>query len=235
MQRIKEVNGVVLIDRRGDARVRSAVGEDAALQPSACTDPRLSGHADLRMTLIDGVLAVSPGDYAFVRSILGLAVRVVRGSADPSNVYPYDIPYNALCAGGRLFCLAAHTDPEVLRVAQALGKKIVDVRQGYAKCSGIPVGSNGLITSDAGIARAARQEGLDVLSVSNEGVALDGYDTGFIGGAGVCFGDRILFTGDLSVHPDFERICAFCRRFGVGIEYIKGMKLYDYGSPIALF
>lgn len=226
---------MVIIDSRADERVLSAVGGYAAMAPAPFADPRLSGHADMRMTLIDGVLVVCPHDYEFVKSAVGSLVHVVCGSADPADSYPFDIAYNAFWVGDYLFCLAAHTDPEVLSAAGALCKKVIDVRQGYAKCSCIPVGARGVITSDAGIACAAKSAGLDVLLTVNDGVRLDGYDSGFIGGASIWMGNSLLFTGDLSDHRDFEDICRFCSERGTEVRYIEGMPLYDYGSPVALF
>ena len=226
---------MVVIDSRADRRVLDAVGEYIGLPASLTTDNRLSGHVDLRMVKIDDTLVVCPDDYDFMLSAVGAKCHIVCGLYQPSALYAGDIPYNALCVSDMLFCLSEHTDPVVLQTAEACGKKIINVRQGYAKCSGIPVGGCGVITSDQSIARAAEREGLQVLHVSNRGVALDGYDTGFIGGASICFKNRILFTGDLSVHPDFLLISDFCKKLGVELEYIKGMKLYDYGSPIALF
>ena len=80
--------------------------------------------------------------------------------------FPRNIAYNALRVGSRLFCLRAHTDPVILRMAEDCGWTVVDVKQGYANCSAAPVGTDALITADPSIASAARGQGLDVLRIA---------------------------------------------------------------------
>ena len=70
-------------------------------------------------------------------------IRTVTGEV--GERYPTDILLNAAPVGDRLFCLPAHTAREL--TAQA-GYRVVPVRQGYAKCSAVPLTHNALITAD---------------------------------------------------------------------------------------
>ena len=97
--------------------------------------------------------------------------------------------FNAAPVGRFIFGREDSMSRHILQVSAGKGMRIVDVRQGYARCSTVIVGDSAIITQDRGIAGRARECGIDVLLVRPGHVRLDGYDTGFIGGAsGVCRG-----------------------------------------------
>lgn len=152
-----------------------------------------------------------------------------------SECYPNDILLNAAPIGKRLFCNVAHTAREL---AAHPAYEIVNVRQGYAKCSTLPVGEHALITEDASIARAAQQTGLDVLQVESRAVTLKGYDTGFLGGA-ASFSPyvsipQILFCGNLDRHPNSSEIRQFCNSHGIEPISLSNEALTDVGTIFLL-
>ena len=109
--------------------------------------------------------------------------------------------------------------------------ELIDVRQGYTKCSVVIVDEHSIITYDEGIVRAcSKYPDLNVLKVSPGFVKLDGYDTGFIGGTSGRVGDEIIFHGDLFVHPDFQRIVSFIEKRGLTCRWFSDFKLTDIGS-----
>ena len=108
----------------------------------------------------------------------------------------------------------------------------MNVKQGYACCSIVPVDEDSIITADRGIARAAEAAGIRVLTVEAGHVELPGYDTGFLGGTSGRVGDEIIFNGDLSAHPDFEAIRDFIGSRGLKIKYFESYPLRDIGSII---
>ena len=160
-------------------------------------------------------------------------IRTVTGEV--GERYPTDILLNAAPVGDRLFCLPAHTAREL--TAQA-GYRVVPVRQGYAKCSAVPIMHNALITADPSIATAAAQAGCSVLRLSAHATALKGYGTGFLGGA-ASFAPylpmrELLFCGDLDTHPDAAQIRDFCRAHGVTCVSLSNAPLYDVGTIFLL-
>lgn len=68
--------------------------------------------------------------------------------------YPYDIAYNAVSLPGVFIHNTEYTAPPLLDRVRAAGTTIINVRQGYTKCSCVTVGDHAIITSDKGIARA---------------------------------------------------------------------------------
>ena len=149
-----------------------------------------------------------------------------------SEEYPSDIIYNAFSTGKYFIHDLKHTDKVLLGCAEAMGLIPVNVKQGYACCSIVPVDEDSVITYDRGIAKAAEAAGMNVIVVEPGHVELPGYDTGFIGGTSGKVGDEIIFNGDLSVHPDFEAIREFIEAKGLKVKYFEGYPLRDIGSII---
>ena len=190
-----------------------------------------SFHPDMQMfSAGDGRMVCCPELYPHYSGVL--PARGLRcGSTPLAADYPRNIAYNALRVGRRLFCLRAHTDPVILRMAEDCGWTVVDVKQGYANCSAAPVGTDALITADPSIASAARGQGLDVLRIAPGHIRLDGYPYGFIGGCCGLVSERSLYVfGSFAAHPDGARIQAFLDKHGVSTVFAAAQPLSDYGS-----
>lgn len=145
--------------------------------------------------------------------------------------YPHDILLNAAPIGKRLFCLRGHTATELTEHPDF---KICSVRQGYAKCSTVPVGEHALITEDPSIAAVAESEGLEVLRVAQNAVRLEGYSTGFLGGASSFSPYRglseLFFCGSLDSHIDAKRISTFAAEHGFESVSLASFPLTDVGT-----
>ncbi|MCI8622325.1 MAG: hypothetical protein HFG26_01525 [Provencibacterium sp.] len=127
-------------------------------------------------------------------------------------------------------------DPAVRDRYLEKGFRLLGIRQGYAKCSAAIVSHHAVITSDPSLAKALPSIGVDCLSVSPGYVRLDGYAYGFLGGA--CFlssPHTLCFLGELSSHPDAQRIRAFCFRHNVETRSLLKGELRDVGSVLPLY
>lgn len=147
-------------------------------------------------------------------------------------VYPGDIIYNGFSTGKYFIHDLEHTERQLLKAVNDLELIPVNVKQGYACCSIVPVDEDSIITYDRGIAKAAEAAGLSVLTIEPGHVELSGYDTGFIGGTSGRVGDEIIFNGDLSAHPDCQAIRQFIEERGLKVRYFSGYPLRDIGSII---
>ena len=193
------------------------------LPENRTVDPRLSSHADLVLLHLGGNRVLT---YLDRLPDIGLDAVKVTGQG---REYPADARLCA-CVVGR-FCI--HN----FRISEAgvAGFERVDVRQGYAKCCTCVVDAHSVITSDAGIARAAARHGLDVLRIRPGYVDLPGFDTGFIGGAAFKSAPDVLaFTGRLDHHPDWPEIEHFLRGRGVEPLFLTDMPAFDIGSAVPL-
>ncbi len=152
-----------------------------------------------------------------------------------SSEYPYDIPFNAACTGKYFIHNLKYTAPVLLKRAEELGLEMVDVRQGYAKCSTVIIDEGSVITYDRGLGKACTQAGMNVLMITPGHVLLPGYDTGFIGGASGRTGDTVIFNGDLSAHPDPDSIVRFIEERGLNVKWFPEWPLTDTGSIISIY
>ena len=115
-------------------------------------------------------------------------------------------------------------------------KQIIDVKQGYSKCSVCICKYNTIITDDISIYNALSQySDIKSLLVEKGSVHINKYDYGFIGGCcGLIDKDLLLFNGDLSTHTDFDKIKNYLYDNGVNYIDIKGKPLTDIGSIIPI-
>lgn len=226
-----------LVDNRIDAKIEKSLLEKGfeiiKLPPFDRLQPPVSAHPDMLLHVARGRLICHKDYFVTARKELtraaeqsGLSIVLTYERVDKE--YPNDILFNAAAVGDKLICKSEHTSARVKELYPE--QSIINVKQGYAKCSTCVVGSNAIITADVSIADAAERRGIDVLRVSAEGVSLDGYNIGFIGGASGLCGDSLYFCGNIELHPDGEGIKAFCEAHGVRAVSLSDEPLYDYGT-----
>ena len=113
--------------------------------------------------------------------------------------------------------------------------RLVPVNQGYTRCAAAVVDDHSIITADAGVSRAAKNAGMDVLDIAPGHIELKGYDHGFIGGASFKINNNVVaFTGKLDGHPDEGRIYDFLAGHGQKALILTDRPIFDIGGAIAL-
>lgn len=153
--------------------------------------------------------------------------------------YPNDCSLNFALCGPYLIGNFEHIHTSLEEAVARYAWQKVTVRQGYAKCNICVVSDGALITEDRGIAAVCSKVGIDVLCLETHGVRLQGYEYGFIGGASgtVCHIDGkkcILFAGDITAHPEYQRIERFCSDYGVRPVSLCDEPLIDFGSILII-
>ena len=146
--------------------------------------------------------------------------------------YPETVKYNIAKVSNSVICKYDAIDLTIKEHIKKKSYRVVDVKQGYAKCSTAVIG-NSIITSDKGIYNACVQEQINSLLVRPGHIELPGLDYGFIGGTCVTFGDTVFFNGEINRHPDYESIKSFIDALNKNIEYIN-IPLTDIGSLIII-
>ena len=211
--------------------------EPILLPAAAYLQSGVASHTDMLIFLGFGKLFCHEKYYAGNRQVIdhiaSLSSSEVCVSSEPTGEkYPSDVLFNACLVGNRLICNEKTVSKLVLEAARSQGYEIINVSQGYTKCSISVVSDNAIITADKAIAAACKGVGIDVLTVSEGHISLPPYDFGFIGGAsGVCC-DKVYFCGDLSLHPDGDTISAFCKKHGKVPISLSDRKLFDCGTII---
>lgn len=147
--------------------------------------------------------------------------------------YPYDVLFNGFVLCGKLFCHKKTFSKAVLQFAEDNGIEVINVKQGYAKCSTIVLGNTGIITADKGIADLAKSL-CKVLLTDEGGILLPPYDYGFIGGASFVLGDKVFFFGDIKKHKNADIITNFISECGYTSVSLSDEPLCDFGGGISI-
>ncbi len=201
------------------------------IKEKAKLEPSISSHADVL------IYYLGKGKFLADNSIecLPKCCEIVK-SVDASSPYPNDCILNSVSIGDYLICNEKITSKYIIDSALKNNNKIIDVRQGYSKCSVCVIKKNTIITDDESIYRKTSQiSDIDALLISKGSVLLKGQNYGFIGGAsGLIDKDLLFFNGDLSSHKDFLAIKAFLDYHNVSYIDIKDKPLLDVGSIIPI-
>lgn len=161
----------------------------------------------------------------------GGMVKIINNIKSP---YPNDCLLNFADIGDYIICNKSNLSQKILEALPQ--KQIIDVNQGYSKCSVCIVNHNTIITDDISIYNAVSQYAhIKSLLVEKGSVRIEKYDYGFFGGCcGLIDKDLLLFNGDLSTHNDFRNIIEFLNINNVNYIDVKGKPLTDIGSIIPI-
>lgn len=195
-------------------------------QPNQQVDARISDHPDLFVFADGECLIVDPWHYDhYARNLPDKPL--VRGTLPATGLYPADTRYNALVVGGCLIH-GPETDPRILERYTDR----IPVKQGYVRCSLLPVDDQSLITSDRGLARALSHR-YEVLTIEPGTIGLPGFPYGFIGGASGCLDPlAVHLTGDPGEGTEGSRIRKFCEKHRRALCYPAKLPWLDLGSLI---
>lgn len=148
--------------------------------------------------------------------------------------YPSDCLLNFADIGDYIICNKSILKEKIVDLMPL--KEVIDVKQGYSKCSVCICKRNTVITDDISIHNAVSQyDNIKSLLVEKGSICINKYDYGLIGGCcGLIDKDLLLFNGDLSTHSDFDKIQKFLYDNNIKYIDIKGKPLTDIGSIIPI-
>ncbi len=192
--------------------------------------PPLKGHPDLQLFFHhDRFFCHNELSTSFINALKNLGEVIICESQLGSR-YPKDIAFNVACTGRVAFHREDMTERKIRSFLATENIPLVNVSQGYSKCSTCIVSENHIITADAGIHGAALQQGMDSLLINPGYILLPGYRHGFIGGATGILDNRLFFTGAIDHHPDAQAIKNFIKRSGREIAFLSEEPVIDLGS-----
>jgi len=205
------------------------------LPPDTSLPEAVSGHVDLLIFKLENKLVTRKSYYRTAKDKIDLicekcGLELVLSDVEAGDHYPNDCGLCAAVSGKNIICRNVSTDVEILRLADDPGYNLLNVPQGYSKCSCAVLADGAIITADRGIAKVTLENGIDTLLISEGNVDLPGYSYGFIGGAtGLC-GNKLYFCGDLRSHPDHEAIERFAKKHDTECISLSDERLYDVGT-----
>ncbi len=192
-------------------------------------------HADISiLNIAKNELIISDSQKENIVNFLtkGYRLKTIPGVKSP---YPYDCKLNCAIIGEKVICNPATVPDEIISLFHLYNYKIINVKQGYSKCSVCVVSDSAIITDDESIYYSCSKNGMDTLLVNKGSIKLTGYNYGFIGGCtGLIDNNKLLFNGDINFHKNCNDILDFINRHGVEPVIIKDEPLTDIGSIIPL-
>jgi hypothetical protein len=197
------------------------------------TYPEVSGHPDLFFCIVDKQVILAPNTpKQYLSFLLENNVAFKTGNSNVGFSHPETIHYNAVVTPTLLIHHLKFTDKTILQAAH--DKKKLHVNQGYTRCNLLPLPDNRFITSDQGIYKTLKNEGLDVLFIDPTTIRLEGFKHGFIGGTAGVWKNRVLFMGSLQYLPEKEELKNFLNRSGLKIKELYQGPLLDVGSVLVV-
>lgn len=190
-------------------------------------------HADMQVLTIKNDVFILQECNGLKRKLEKYNPIICRKSAGKS--YPENVILNFLYFKNCLFGKIDAIDNSVKEYCFSNNIKIVNVNQGYCRCSTLVISDNAVITADKSIESAIKSEGTDVLRISEGHIRLEGFDYGFIGGASAEIDGTIYFLGNIKSHPDYNIIKKFIYEHNKKIKILcQEMPLTDIGGLVKM-
>lgn len=188
----------------------------------------LDTHPDILVhPLPSGELLVDRDNFDYYKEIFK-DKNIIPSHSSLSGKYPGDIHLNAFAFKKIFIHNLKHTDQVILDYYKNRGYELVNIKQGYAKCSCL-VTEDFVITSDGGIYETLKDL-IPIYKIDHGQIKLQNFNYGFIGGATGVLGKKIFFTGDFSHHSSYEEILKIINKYNYEIEILSKDPIEDYGT-----
>ena len=188
----------------------------------------LDTHPDILVhPLPSGDLVVDRDNFDYYKEIFG-DKNIIPSHSSLSGKYPGDILLNAFAFKKIFIHNLKHTDQVIIDYYKRAGYDLVNIKQGYTKCSCL-VTEDFVITSDGGIYESLRDL-IPIYKIDHGQIKLQNFNYGFIGGATGVLGKKIFFTGNFSHHSSYEEILKIINKYNYEIEILSKDPIEDYGS-----
>lgn len=188
----------------------------------------LDTHPDILVhPLPNGDLVVDRDNLEYYKKIFP-DKKILPSHSSLSKKYPKDVPLNAFTFKNYFIHNLKFTDKVLLDYYKNSGYQMIDIKQGYGKCSSL-VTEDFIITSDGGIYESLR-DFIPIYKINHGEIRLQNFNYGFIGGASGAFDKKIFFTGDFSHHSSHEEILKIIKKYNYEIEILSKDQIEDFGS-----
>ena len=225
----------MIVDNRYVNVAKNTWGDRYEIIPSVTSSylcEPVSAHPDMTLFRLEEKTFISAPDCyeEYKKRLRNTNVKLICGEKRLKSTYPYDIAYNILKTDNLAFGKFLLSDTVVLNSLKDAKTELINVNQGYSKCSVCYFGGCA-ITADEGIFSALCENGIDTLKIPYGEIKLKGYDYGFIGGAsGVNEEGEVFFFGDLDSTSYGGKIREFVLAKGKTMFEIKNYPLTDVGT-----
>lgn len=193
----------------------------------------INGHVDIQLNILNSynreIIINKNINSSFKEILKEKNINFIESDSTLSHKYPSNIALNSYITDNYLVHNFKFTDKKILEYCK--NKKIINVKQGYTKCSILPIKEKVIITNDTGIYNTLKNEDFDILLLPFGDIELSGFNYGFIGGVGGMISDNSMaFFGSLDNYAFGNEIKKFLYKYDVKPIYLSNTKLIDRGS-----
>lgn len=191
----------------------------------------VSGHPDMLMFIVNSkkIIVHKNMQNEFTARLKKLNIDVISSQNALKDLYPKDIILNGVSIANYFVHKLKNTDTILLN--NLSGKILINVNQGYTKCSTAIVSPEAIMTSDKKIAETFKNLDMDVLYLPPGDIILPGLNYGFIGGCcSLLEKNLMVFYGDLTNYKYEFEVLSFLKKHFVKPYYLSPRKLIDRGS-----
>ncbi|KYH35503.1 hypothetical protein CLTEP_04420 [Clostridium tepidiprofundi DSM 19306] len=189
------------------------------------------GHPDMLLHKIDyeNIIVHKDMPSHFINLLKKLNYNVIKSHSILKPIYPHDILLNAVNLHDYFIHKLYNTDIVLKKFVK--NKTLINVKQGYTKCSTAIVTDTAIITSDPSINAALSNTKIDILFLPPGDILLPGLDYGFIGGTcGLLDDNHLAFYGNLKYYKYGKEVIKFLEKHNVEPVFLREGKLVDRGS-----
>lgn len=191
----------------------------------------INGHVDIQLNVISKNKVIVHKDMPldFLKILLENDIEYILSKEELGMSYPKDIILNGLILENYFVHNLEFTDKALLDTQSH--KKLINIKQGYTKCSVLPLREKVAITSDKGLYNALMIENFDVLFVPPGDIVLPSMNYGFIGGVGgMISSNELALFGELNHYKYGIEVKDFLSKHNINPISLKKGKLVDRGS-----
>ena len=199
--------------------------------------PAINGHVDIQLNILNSdtktIILNKDIDNNFKKILEEKEINFINSFNSLNKNYPENISLNAYITQNYLIHNLNFTDKEIINYCKT--KKQIHIKQGYSKCSILPLREKVVITSDMGIYKTLIKENFDVLLIPFGDIELPGLNYGFIGGVGgMISSNSMAFFGSLEKYAFCDEVKKFLYKYDIKPIYLRDSKLFDRGSLLLL-
>lgn len=190
-------------------------------------------HADMQVLNLNGKLFVNSNCKGIMRILDKLSIPYTQ-CEEIGSKYPDNVALNAALVGDKLLCKEKALHPLVKKYCIDNNIHVLNVNQGYTKCSTLVLNENAIITDDESIEKVSLINNINVLKIRKGDIFLDDKTVGFIGGASGVIDNTVYFFGDLNSHQDKDKIIEFISVNKMNYKCVKSDRLIDIGGIVII-
>ena len=228
----KELSMLIIIDSRMPETAIEKLqnfGTVFQLESFGTVYPSISGHPDIFMFQMEGLVIIAPNaPKSLIDTLKQHRITFLKGKEKLGNKFPETTYYNVVSTPKYLIHKQDHSTSCILR--HSANKKFFSVSQAYTRCNLLPLPDGSFMTSDKGIEKGLIAEGLEVHYFAPDDVILKGQDHGFLPGACGVFENKVFFIGSLSQYADGARLRELLESKGLSIEELYQGPMIDGGG-----